>query len=552
MRGSWQRVALCLGFLFSFALCAEARQWTDRQGRKMSATYARLDGTTVVMQQGLKVLRIPLRNLSDADQDFIRKQNGGKLPVDDAIAGNAPVDPNPNPIGGQNPVVPPVAPNFPQPVVPNLPQPGFPNIPRPVVPNFPRPGFPNIPQPNIPSIPVMVPHRYPTVGNVVLDEPRWWHLPGKLVFACPQSITWSSVTIGNRNRDMTDVLQFAELSPSEMSYVIGLLEKGGQNAMIGKIRETEARTAGINPNATRAIDPGLPETDMKTSESREWYNGYEPIRGSLREVTENAVRIDDGSTFGAQLNLATMFDEDAGYISRFLEKHKAIELSQKLLQNRDRHGEAFRTETVANGDMRSWNLTGSGPRQGRIAGYSHQGMTLIDNEGKPWRTTFRKISDDDTRYLQSLADSRDDFKGIRGHLRFIGGPSSPPAVPGQPFSPPNFQPVRPPSIPSFPTSTPDFSRPSMPAPVIPDIRPPMMPTSTGPQMTAVCENCKRAVPDSVKAGDHCPHCGIFFEYEENADGSRTYAPGQEVGKWIGIGVFALLVVAGIARRMGNW
>ena len=71
-------------------------------------------------------------------------------------------------------------------------------------------------------------------------------------------------------------------------------------------------------------------------------------------------------------------------------------------------------------------------------------------------------------------------------------------------------------------------------------------------MTAVCENCKRAVPDSVKAGDHCPHCGIFFEYEENADGSRTYAPGQEVGKWIGIGVFALLVVAGIARRMGNW
>jgi predicted RNA-binding Zn-ribbon protein involved in translation (DUF1610 family) len=45
----------------------------------------------------------------------------------------------------------------------------------------------------------------------------------------------------------------------------------------------------------------------------------------------------------------------------------------------------------------------------------------------------------------------------------------------------------------------------------------------------VCLNCKKEVPASTKAGDRCPHCGVYFAYEQNRDGSKTYTPGARLG-----------------------
>ena len=56
---------------------------------------------------------------------------------------------------------------------------------------------------------------------------------------------------------------------------------------------------------------------------------------------------------------------------------------------------------------------------------------------------------------------------------------------------------------------------------------PSIPIPMGPQMVEVktCLNCKKEVPASTKGGDRCPHCGVYFAYERNADGTKTYAPG---------------------------
>ena len=38
-----------------------------------------------------------------------------------------------------------------------------------------------------------------------------------------------------------------------------------------------------------------------------------------------------------------------------------------------------------------------------------------------------------------------------------------------------------------------------------------------------CTKCNGELPDSIGAGDDCPHCGAYLAFEEGADGNRTYA-----------------------------
>jgi hypothetical protein len=179
-------------------------------------------------------------------------------------------------------------------------------------------------------------------------------------------------------------------------------------------------------------------------------------------------------------------------------------------------------------------------------------MTLADPDGKAWRTTYQKLSDDDTKYLHGLADAQEVFRPMKGYLKPIDRPIASLSPPGMnpllpnrnpPFGPGSSPPIH---IPAHAIPQPNFPNIPAPQPVQP-FNPP-----NGSELVAICEGCKRTIPDSIKAGDHCPHCGTYFEYEVNADGSRTYAPGHEAGKWIGIGVFVLLLFAGVARRFSSW
>lgn len=47
-------------------------------------------------------------------------------------------------------------------------------------------------------------------------------------------------------------------------------------------------------------------------------------------------------------------------------------------------------------------------------------------------------------------------------------------------------------------------------------------SSSPEQQEGRCGSCNKVVPASVRAGDRCPHCGVFFQYEETADGSKKH------------------------------
>lgn len=68
------RLIVGLAICFAAAQIAAARTWTNRDGKSTEATFVRINGTTVVLLRGNKPLLIPITDLSDADQEYVREQ----------------------------------------------------------------------------------------------------------------------------------------------------------------------------------------------------------------------------------------------------------------------------------------------------------------------------------------------------------------------------------------------------------------------------------------------------------------------------------------------
>jgi len=100
-----------------------------------------------------------------------------------------------------------------------------------------------------------------------------------------------------------------------------------------------------------------------------------------------------------------------------------------------------------------------------------------------------------------------------------------------------------------------------PPPLEPEI--PATAFPTGPSMGEVglCSNCNKEVPAHIGAGQRCPHCGVYFEYEESESGQRTYAKGggssnvhisgRGVRGLIKIGVFVVFALLGFFGWLGR-
>ena len=121
----------------------------------------------------------------------------------------------------------------------------------------------------------------------------------------------------------------------------------------------------------------------------------------------------------------------------------------------------------------------------------------------------------------------------------IPRPSHGPTIPRP--SMPSHEPPRP-SMPSMPSHEPP--RPSMPSYTPPPPpSPPSMPMSGPPvefEYKKQCNHCKKIVPNSSKAGGKCPHCGVYWDYEEGP-GGRTGSTAYRTGKYVGFGgLFALV------------
>jgi hypothetical protein len=75
MNGSnWMALSvLLLPTLLLVVFAAEARVWTDTQGRTIEADIVRVDGSDAIVNRNGKESRLPLTLLSDADKQFVAK-----------------------------------------------------------------------------------------------------------------------------------------------------------------------------------------------------------------------------------------------------------------------------------------------------------------------------------------------------------------------------------------------------------------------------------------------------------------------------------------------
>jgi hypothetical protein len=137
-----------------------------------------------------------------------------------------------------------------------------------------------------------------------------------------------------------------------------------------------------------------------------------------------------------------------------------------------------------------------------------------------------------------------------------GMPGSPSQRPDSPRPPEPAQ--RPSGAPQFPT----FPSPAMPRPSTRPVTPgssglpfPHMTPPCTPQtrMTKYCCQCKREVPDSTKVGDKCPYCGVYFAYEQDANGKVVAWDPSELARsvkvWaVPVGILVISLITWCVRR----
>ncbi len=100
-----------------------------------------------------------------------------------------------------------------------------------------------------------------------------------------------------------------------------------------------------------------------------------------------------------------------------------------------------------------------------------------------------------------------------------------------------------------PNHSPPINHSPFPSPNTPSI--PRGPSYSGPEMTQrmvwSCTNCRKELPASVGAGDNCPHCHAYLNYEEQQDGSKKYAGAASWNNHrliIRLGILGFFVVMG--------
>ena len=90
--------------------------------------------------------------------------------------------------------------------------------------------------------------------------------------------------------------------------------------------------------------------------------------------------------------------------------------------------------------------------------------------------------------------------------------------------------------------------PTMPSPTIPTM--PNFGANGSPLGQPTSFTCSKCNKDVSAAAKSCPHCGAFFEYTENPDGSKSYhsggssISGRGIAGLVKIGIFVVLAIIG--------
>jgi hypothetical protein len=212
------------------------------------------------------------------------------------------------------------------------------------------------------------------------------------------------------------------------------------------------------------------------------------------------------------------------------------------------------------------------------------GNVMLQMKGKRASFAFNKFCSADQAYMRAEMQRRGQGEKVPAEVpvpAFVApaNPDSPP-VNSIPRQPPQFARSfpRPPRVEVPRTAIPQFKFPEpAPAVVPPSSAPPAMAGSTGPSMPApsippsiasprvptfpsfqtpqpnmpvfetkmvkYCQKCRKVVPDNLTAGDCCPHCGIYFAYEDQGNGVKKSAPLSWKTFTFGGGTSVLILIA---------
>jgi hypothetical protein len=314
--------------------------------------------------------------------------------------------------------------------------------------------------------------------------------------------------------------------------------------------------------------------------ARAWtdYQGRK-VEGDFVRVLEGKVELKAASGKTIQVEFGHLSADDQDFVREQLKAQglgdqvpaKKADESGSTTKPKSSEKEAAPAKPVKPGPPRIWTDVAGHRVQGRFVSMDGGKVVLIVKEKKePY--PFDKFSPADQKYVREEMTARGEGDKV---------PAEAPAVNANPAAAPQIAqaaPVAPrtgpitapratfPTMPSLPKITfPTFTPPTRSAPVQPPaftppvpppivhapapIIPPPVPTFVPDnqpafQQVAVkkCSNCGAILPNNITAGDHCPHCGVLFQYDE-VTGKRAYwayfAAPPGVGAVIGLIIYAI-------------
>ncbi len=67
--------------------------------------------------------------------------------------------------------------------------------------------------------------------------------------------------------------------------------------------------------------------------------------------------------------------------------------------------------------------------------------------------------------------------------------------------------------------------------------------------TKACGKCGKPVASTLTAGDKCPHCGVFFSYDETTGKRSSIGSGAAIGGIVGGAIgFVVWLMRALSKR----
>lgn len=320
------------------------------------------------------------------------------------------------------------------------------------------------------------------------------------------------------------------------------------------------------------------------AEARKWTDA------SGNTVNADFVRVHEGDVIlrqGGRLircPYEKFSEEDKAYIREQMARVERKKSGQPVVQPASPPGQAA---SSGGRELRTWQDVQGRKILAQYAGFSAGNIELL-KDGARVAYPFVNFSATDQAYVREILVAEGRGNELPKVQAEEGGgmPQAPAGPPGfMPNFTPNFTPGA--AVPNEPAggSSPEAEQHSEPEPSPPAYQPPEPPSvpaanvsssgqeekpaGRGPQASlrpdmpaesdqteevwvGECSNCKKELPPNIGAGDRCPYCKVYFEYEEKPDGTYRNASGNKVSSWAvrggGFGglIFIVLVVLRLA------